>query len=405
MSRTAVLAVALAGLVAGAARADDALAGRYRLDATSGRDGRWVSGEVVLGPDPERAFTRTIGGVTQRGRWVPMGDGAFDIEFAAASGLAGALQGPATATARGRYWPDGHGGLAGEVEGAHGRLHEALTPLAAPGSAAAAREAAALAALTSRRLGPGDAGAVVRLAREARASGLVDARRFVDALRTARRLTAALDAAAPDDRRALAAIVREVTPPGPEERENAAFERALAAYPRARLEAHAYPLIVVTGFTPTSAERLHELTRRARRRCERAAADFHAGRAPFLLTTGGAVHPEGTPVIEALELKAELVRLGVPAERIAVEPHARHSTTNLRNAARFMLARGLSRALVVTSFDQSFYFSRPRLSTFHRRARKELGYEVGRLVLVDAYRSAFWPSERCLEEGDDPLDP
>src|SRR5690606_16013202 len=129
------------------------------------------------------------------------------------------------------------------------------------------------------------------------------------------------------------------------------------------------------------------------------------GRAPFVLVTGGAVHPEDTPVIEAVQLRAELVRLGVPAERIAVDAAARHSTTNLRNAARFMLARGLDRALVVTSFGQSFYFSSPHLSTFHRRSRRQLGHEVGRMRRVDLYRTAFFPDPRALTPGDDPLDP
>jgi hypothetical protein len=208
--------------------------------------------------------------------------------------------------------------------------------------------------------------------------------------------------ASPADRRALAAIAHEVAPPDPTARENAAVEQALRR-PRRRTE---YDIIIVTGFTPTDAPRLHTIDPKAKTRCARAVDDWKHGKADFILATGGAVHPESTPVFEALELKAELLRLGVPAERIAVEPHARHSTTNLRNAGRFMLAHGLRRGLVVSTFGQSFYFSNPGISTFNGRCKKELGYEVGQLDYVDLFRTAFVPSPNCrIVNPDDPFDP
>jgi hypothetical protein len=77
--------------------------------------------------------------------------------------------------------------------------------------------------------------------------------------------------------------------------------------------------------------------------------------------------------------------MGVPSDRIIVDAAARHTTTNLRNAGRYMLDHKMDRGLVVTGggpggpFDQAFYLSNPGISTFNMRCRSELGYEVGSL--------------------------
>ena len=41
-----------------------------------------------------------------------------------------------------------------------------------------------------------------------------------------------------------------------------------------------------------------------------------------------------------------LIERDVPADRILLEPHARHTTTNLRNAGRIMRALGLETGLL-----------------------------------------------------------
>lgn len=395
MRRFVPLLVLLAAASVG--RADD-LVGRFRVDAADDQ-ARWHTGTHEVAPDGRA--TRVVDGSSGSGRARRAGD-VVTVEGRPARGLVhhvGPSQDARAAVWRAEYRDDGRGGFVGTFDGPDGRLTETLTPLLDD----PASIEPVLAGLRRKRPGPADARRLLDLARAARAQGLRPARALVEAVRGERLLERALAAAGDEDRRALAAIVREVAPPLPGVGDD--FERAFAAMDRAALAAYEYPLIVVPGYTPKDAPRLHDLHPIARKRCERAAADFHAGRAPFVLVTGGAVHPEDTPVIEALQLRAELVRLGVPAERIAVDAAARHSTTNLRNAARFMLARGLDRALVVTSFGQSFYFSSPGLSTFHRRSRRELGYEVGRMRRVDPYRTAFFPDPRALTPGDDPLDP
>ncbi len=163
-----------------------------------------------------------------------------------------------------------------------------------------------------------------------------------------------------------------------------------------------WPFLIVPGFTPRIGWRggLHP---RNVERLVRATADLRLGLAPSVIVTGGAVH---SPDNEAVLMRQWLITHGVEPERIIVEPCARHTTTNLRNAGRIMLAHGASEALVVTSdeddwlprrvgwrfAEQSYYLGFPWLSTFHLRCLVELGYRVGELRWLEPMHVAFRPS-------------
>jgi hypothetical protein len=148
-------------------------------------------------------------------------------------------------------------------------------------------------------------------------------------------------------------------------------------------------------------------------RLRQAAQDWRDGLAPFILVSGGNVHPAGTPFNEAFEMRRYLVdELGVPADCILVEPLALHTTTNLRNSARLMRRLGLSRAVVVTSpqpFGQSFYLQNADSPFwgFHQRSTVELGTRVGELRRVDAWHTEFVPdaSVDLARVAGDPADP
>lgn len=63
---------------------------------------------------------------------------------------------------------------------------------------------------------------------------------------------------------------------------------------------------------------------------------------PLIVVSGGRVHPYKTSIVEALEMKRYLMEiLGIPEKAIIIEPHARHTTTNLRNASRLLLKYGI----------------------------------------------------------------
>ncbi|MBW6529086.1 YdcF family protein [Sphingomonas sp. RHCKR7] len=136
-----------------------------------------------------------------------------------------------------------------------------------------------------------------------------------------------------------------------------------------------------------------------------AAERYAAGDAALIIVTGGRAHPRATRFTEAVEMRRALIeRYGVPAEAIVLEPYARHTTTNLRNATRVLAGLGapLDRpALIVCNPEQSRYIED---APFAERNRRELGYLPG---AIGARRSPteleFRPARESLRV--DPLDP
>ncbi|HND32449.1 MAG TPA: YdcF family protein [Myxococcota bacterium] len=165
-------------------------------------------------------------------------------------------------------------------------------------------------------------------------------------------------------------------------------------------------LFVVPGYTPvktTEPIRLHEISQQRVR-----SAVEQAPKNRLFLFSGGNVHPDNTPYNEAYEMKQFAMRsLGIPEEEILIDPYARHSTTNLRNAGRFMKAFGYKKATIVTSFDQAFYYGFQIISSFELRCRAELGYSLGEMKALDLdlSRLSFCPSDEVDRAGSDPLDP
>jgi hypothetical protein len=183
--------------------------------------------------------------------------------------------------------------------------------------------------------------------------------------------------------------------------ENAAVSARLRTLSAAERGAR-WPVVICPGLAEDDQE--EALHPRAAVRLRLAVDAMREVGAQAIIVSGGNVHPDGTPHNEAMEMKRALIAMGVPADRIAIDPSARHTTTNLRNAARFLFAHGLERALVVTTPGQSFYLGHGLISTFQLRCKRTLGYTLGRLFPVGLQRTDFVPSRRCLERGDDPLD-
>jgi len=139
-----------------------------------------------------------------------------------------------------------------------------------------------------------------------------------------------------------------------------------------------------------------------------AARRFAQGDIAFILVTGGRAHPRATPFTEADEMRKALIeRYGVPAEAILIEPYARHTTTNLRNASRLLARIGApleSETVIVCNPLQSAYIESAK---FTERNAAELGYQPGTVVRrVSPTELVFRPSP-ASERVDprDPLDP
>ncbi len=144
-----------------------------------------------------------------------------------------------------------------------------------------------------------------------------------------------------------------------------------------------------------------------RMRCHLAAARSHKKLAPFIILSGGYCHPFHTPYAEAFEMKKYLVtRQGVPESAIIIEPQARHTTTNMRNADRLMIRYGIPLTKpsdIVSTKSQIDYIALPQ-QHFDERNLRELGYlpyrDKNRTGIHDV---SFYPVLESLQM--DPLDP
>ena len=167
-----------------------------------------------------------------------------------------------------------------------------------------------------------------------------------------------------------------------------------------------YTAIIVPGKGPD--DLATPLSAGGKLRVRLAAARFFDGVAPYIIVTGGAVHPLGTKHVEAMEMRLALIeRYGVPEDSIIVEPYARHTTTNLRNATRRLAAlkAPLDRdALIITDPEQSKYIEG---ADFGLRNRQELGYQPGVVkARLSPTELTFRPSPASLRiDPIDPLDP
>ena len=81
-------------------------------------------------------------------------------------------------------------------------------------------------------------------------------------------------------------------------------------------------------------------------RAGRAALAFAGGVAPVVAFSGGAIH---SPLVEAFMLDfLATCKLGVPADRVMLDPCADHTHTNVKNAGRLVAALGGRAAFLVT---------------------------------------------------------
>jgi uncharacterized SAM-binding protein YcdF (DUF218 family) len=184
---------------------------------------------------------------------------------------------------------------------------------------------------------------------------------------------------------------------------NAAAVRAVASI---QWEKYPYSVIVVPGAGPSDPN--VALSDAGRRRTALAAEAYQAGKAPFILVSGGYVHPSQTRFAEAIEMKKALLKdYNVPEAAILVDPHARHTTTNMRNAAREIYRYNMPMnkpALVVSDAAQTGYIAS---QLFADRCLKELGYLPYQIINRPSETSlVFLPMADSLQQDPmDPLDP
>ncbi|WP_276166401.1 YdcF family protein [Zobellia alginiliquefaciens] len=156
-----------------------------------------------------------------------------------------------------------------------------------------------------------------------------------------------------------------------QEKENA---KAVETVKSTDFDNYDYGCLVVLGSGPeTTRDRLSGM---AKMRLQMAVNAYSRYKVPFIIVSGGHTHPFMTPYNEGVEMKRELIKIyGIPEERILIEPYARHTTTNMRNATRLMMSYGIpleKKSLVITGPMHSSYL---QSDNFSERCSEELGYQ------------------------------
>ena len=178
---------------------------------------------------------------------------------------------------------------------------------------------------------------------------------------------------------------------------------AVAQVRQTRWSDYRYPALLVFGHGPEDAQSRTGVLGHIR--MARAADLFARRLAPFIIVSGGNVHPNRTPFNEAIEMKRLLIaQYGIPADRILIEPHARHTTTNLRNSARLLFAAAFPTnqpSLIVTDPATAPYIGSPLLQ---ERTRAETGVLPGVVApAATPFAFEFRPDRAAFHV--DPLNP
>ena len=170
-------------------------------------------------------------------------------------------------------------------------------------------------------------------------------------------------------------------------------------------KAYKYSVIEIPGAGPDDPS--VALSAEGMLRCRLAAIQYHQGAAPFIVTSGGKVHPYKTKFCEAIEMKKFLMeKLSIPENAIIIDPHARHTTTNMRNTVRLIYRMGIpfdKPGITCTTRGQSTMINNTLIS----RCLKELNeapYKNG--VRLSETEVEFYPLKEALHIFPfEPLDP
>lgn len=189
--------------------------------------------------------------------------------------------------------------------------------------------------------------------------------------------------------------------------ENAAAFRRIRA-----IDWTAYPYTVAlvpgAGLSDQMEREHHAISPMGMQIIEIAARRYHERKVPLIIVSGGYVHPKHSEYAEAIEMKRLLMRdFGVPDDAILVDPHARHTTTNVRNAARLMLRYGVpaDRPALITT--QSYHLDSIAAPEFDTRNERELGYRpYASKRRLSRFELEWTPNPMSLQADPiDPLDP
>lgn len=170
-----------------------------------------------------------------------------------------------------------------------------------------------------------------------------------------------------------------------------------------------YTSLIVPGDSPNSPGDANYLSESAKNRVGYAVQAFNEKLAPVIIISGANVYPKGTPYFEAVEMKKYMIqKYSIPENVILIDPCARHTTTNLRNAVRVIIRNNVpikNKALIIATVSHNDEIAG---IDFYNRCFKELGYMPGTIgARMSPYRLEITPDNKSSLQLNavDPLDP
>ena len=188
-----------------------------------------------------------------------------------------------------------------------------------------------------------------------------------------------------------------------EEKEN---KKAIAHIKQINFDAFDYASVLILGNGPENYQ--DRLSAIGKLNLQLGVLEYEAKKAPLIIVSGGHAHPFRATYCEAIEMKKELMNVHhIPEENILIDPFARHTTTNLRNATRLMIGYQMpldKKSIVVTNANHSDYVGNPN---FNARCMEELGYLPAVIFKrLNSTAIEFLPNVESLHQNPiDPLDP
>jgi hypothetical protein len=185
-------------------------------------------------------------------------------------------------------------------------------------------------------------------------------------------------------------------------------EAAFKEIPGINWEGYPYSVILILGSGPEDS--VTALSQTGKLRCDTAVLRYKLALAPFIVVSGGYVHPAGTHFCEALEMKKYLItQYAIPEAAIISEPFARHTTTNIRNTNRVIYRYGIpaDKPVLVISTQWHIGSITDTSHSFDNRNLRELGYLPYKNMTRKAPSEAtYLPAIISLQmDPGDPLDP
>lgn len=183
-------------------------------------------------------------------------------------------------------------------------------------------------------------------------------------------------------------------------------QEAYTYIPTIKWEDYSYSGVLVLGIGPKNNG--IALSEGGKRNCRMGVKLYRDKKTPLIVVSGGYVHPYGTPFCEAEQMKIYLMdSLGIPEKAVIMEPHARHTTTNIRNTNRIFLRHGVPGNLPIILASNKRHMDYIVSDRFRKVYLRDIGFVThSRLSRISDTTASYYPTMSSFQiNTTEPLDP